>query len=350
MPDKEEKKPPTKAELEREKLLLENLKLKRETKKGFWLLGKAAQTLVPIATFIVTVFVFCNQIELQKQTQAAQKQAQAIEKRRFESELARQFAATVKDFEENKPRSVRLGAILSMENFIPLGEDYRGRIYLLYGNLLREEAKKEHRDSVLVYHIVESFRKLSKVRLTENDTSISLYLVNAKLDFLDLFSCDFRRANLMGADLRGADLRKVNLIGANLSLTDLRKADLHRANLYKAKLNRANLYEAKLVEANLIEANLIKTDFIRTNLYEANLSGANLGNANLSGADFSFANFDGANLSEADLHQADLRRAKNLTIEQLSKVKTFYRAKLDSSLLEQVKEKYPDLLERPKEE
>jgi hypothetical protein len=37
-----------------------------------------------------------------------------------------------------------------------------------------------------------------------------------------------------------------------------------------------------------------------------------------------------------------------LTIEQLSEVKTLYKSKLDSELMEQVKEKHPHLLEKPK--
>ena len=40
--------------------------------------------------------------------------------------------------------------------------------------------------------------------------------------------------------------------------------------------------------------------------------------------------------------------AKSLTIEQLSDVKTLYKAKLHPRLMAQVKEKYPHLLEKPK--
>ena len=47
---------------------------------------------------------------------------------------------------------------------------------------------------------------------------------------------------------------------------------------------------------------------------------------------------------------ADLTGAENLTIQQLSKVKTLYKAKLDPELMEQVKKCCPHLLEEPKEE
>jgi hypothetical protein len=57
-----------------------------------------------------------------------------------------------------------------------------------------------------------------------------------------------------------------------------------------------------------------------------------------------------SNLQEANFMYAEITRAKNLTIEQLSKVKTLYKAKLEPELLEQVKKCCPNLLEKPKEE
>jgi uncharacterized protein YjbI with pentapeptide repeats len=305
MADKEEKKDLTKAELEREKLALENIRLRRETTKNLWWYLSKAQAIIPIATLIVTVVVLYNQTQ--------------TEKRRVESETVQQFAATVKDL-ESKSRSIRLGAVLLMENFIPLGEQYRGQIYLLLGNLLKEEAQGVRRDSIMIHHICESFRKLSNVRLAENDAAVSLYLIDAKFGrlFLHLF------------DLRGAELWKANLEGAQL-----REASLDSAKLWKANLSAANLESAVLTKANLQEAHLRGT----------NLEGADLWEANLEGADFR-----GANLIKANLERAHLPGAKNLTLEQLSEVKTLYYTELDSSLLEQVKEKYPHLLERPKEE
>jgi hypothetical protein len=41
---------------------------------------------------------------------------------------------------------------------------------------------------------------------------------------------------------------------------------------------------------------------------------------------------------------------KNLSINKLSKVETLYKAELDPELMEQVKDKYPHLLEEPVEE
>jgi hypothetical protein len=53
-----------------------------------------------------------------------------------------------------------------------------------------------------------------------------------------------------------------------------------------------------------------------------------------------YANLSGANLSEV----------LGLNIEQLSKVKTLYKAELDPELMEQVEDEYPHLLEEPVEE
>jgi len=59
-------------------------------------------------------------------------------------------------------------------------------------------------------------------------------------------------------------------------------------------------------------------------------------------------------IQETDHYEADIREfyclrgVKNLTIEQLSRVKSLYKAKLDPEIEEQIKEKYPHLLEKPK--
>jgi uncharacterized protein YjbI with pentapeptide repeats len=57
-----------------------------------------------------------------------------------------------------------------------------------------------------------------------------------------------------------------------------------------------------------------------------------------------------ATLYKADLSDANLTQVKNLSLNKLSKVKTLYKAKLDPELIEQVKDKYPHLLKKPKSE
>jgi hypothetical protein len=54
-----------------------------------------------------------------------------------------------------------------------------------------------------------------------------------------------------------------------------------------------------------------------------------------------------ANLYKANFEGANLKGAENLTIDQLSKVKTLYKATLDKKLEKPLRKKYPALLEEP---
>jgi len=178
-------------------------------------------------------------------------------------------------------------------------------------------------------------------------------LSEANLSWANLSGADLSGANLSWANLSEASLSRANLSGANLSWANLSEASLSRANLSGADLSRANLSEANLSwadlsEANLSEANLFEAILSLADLSGANFFGADLSGASLSGADLSGADLSGADLSWADLSGADLRLANYLTIDQLSKVKTLYNAELDNDLLISLKEKYPDLFEKPK--
>ena len=144
------------------------------------------------------------------------------------------------------------------------------------------------------------------------------------------------KVNLDGVDLKGADLRYAMLLQASLM-----DANLQGANLYVSRLQGASLTFANLEGANLGYSNLMHTTFKHANLNNANLKGANLNNARLKGA----------KLNGANLELANLIGVENLTIDQLSTVKTLFKVRnLDSGLMKQVKEKYPHLLEKPQEE
>ena len=126
---------------------------------------------------------------------------------------------------------------------------------------------------------------------------------------VDLNSQKFVDTNLRGAKLQGADLR-----GADFEGADFEEADLAEADLTGTKLNR-------------------------TKLQYTNLQGTWFRDADLCGADFQGADFRGA-----DFWNADLQGARNLTVGQLSQVTLFYRVKLASDLLKQIREQHPDLL------
>ncbi|AKB25756.1 Pentapeptide repeat family protein [Methanosarcina sp. MTP4] len=184
------------------------------------------------------------------------------------------------------------------------------------------------------------------------------HLLGADLGWADLKEANLRKANLEGANLREANLLGANLREASLGCADLVRADLKEANLLGANLLGANLgwadlKEANLVGANLKEANLKEANLVGANLFGANLVEANLVGANLEGANLREANLLGANLKEASLGWADLVRAdlggalNNTSLEQLSKVKTLYEAKLDENFLKSLKESNPSLFEKP---
>jgi hypothetical protein len=123
--------------------------------------------------------------------------------------------------------------------------------------------------------------------------------------------------------------------GAPLRGRNLRYADGYRAFLVKSDLRKADLRGANLQEANLGGTNLL---------------GAYLSGANLQQADLREANLQGANFLGADLWAANLQGGRNLTVKQLSEVKTLYKAELDQELETQIKEEYSHLLEESKPE
>jgi hypothetical protein len=179
-------------------------------------------------------------------------------------------------------------------------------------------------------------RKISKEELKEILEAHSKWLQSEGKEGTraDLGAANLQGAYLWGANLQGAYLERANLQNANLGFANLREVGLWEANLQNASLGGANLQEAVLWNADLQEAHL----------WGANLRGADLGGANLQEANLEDANLQGANLT-----RANLTAAIGLTVEQLCEVKTLYEARLDAELIHQIKEKYPHLLEPPKE-
>ncbi|WP_155397836.1 pentapeptide repeat-containing protein [Methanosarcina mazei] len=197
----------------------------------------------------------------------------------------------------------------------------------------------------------------------------------ARLEGAELWKANFEGAFLYGASFEKASFGQINFKGANLSSAifkeigfgyanfedaTLKQAELEKANLIECKLNRADLRGANLEGAYLMEAELIGAKLLGTNLEGANLEGANLEGADLRAVNLKEAQLDGANLfgvnlenarlDNADLSRVDLRKARNLSIEQLSKVKSLDGAKIDEwlrrSLEERDPEKYQALLKK----
>jgi uncharacterized protein YjbI with pentapeptide repeats len=135
------------------------------------------------------------------------------------------------------------------------------------------------------------------------------------------------------ADLVGADLTTANLTGAYLMSADFLGANLSGANLKRAMLNEANFQLANLEGVNFQLANLEGVNF-----QEAELFGANLMNATVKDTNFQQASLVGTNL----------KGSKELTIQQLCGAYSLWKAQLDQKIYDEVKEKCPRLLKRPK--
>jgi len=172
-------------------------------------------------------------------------------------------------------------------------------------------------------------------------------LEDANLQEVVFVDADLSGANLTGAYLRGANLIDSKLKGVNLIGADFRKAFLQGINLQGASPVLANFERVNLEGANLKNANLMDANLDRANLRDANLAGSNLKRSYLGGAHFEGTNLEGANLDRANLEYANLEEAKNLTVDQLSKAKTLYQAKLDPELEEELKAKYPHIFDKP---
>ncbi|AKB31106.1 Pentapeptide repeat family protein [Methanosarcina siciliae HI350] len=173
------------------------------------------------------------------------------------------------------------------------------------------------------------------------------YLVEASLMGAHLEDADFRWTHLEGADLVGAYLKRANLEGSHLEGSHLIEANLTEANLKGAYLGKVEFEEVEPYVISSKEDDGIRLiaagkktdyeDFFEIELKGANLASANLASANLTRADLSEANLPRADLSEANLNEAKLestnfKGAKNLTVDQLSKVKTLYNTKLDPEI------------------
>ena len=186
-------------------------------------------------------------------------------------------------------------------------------------------------------------------------------LSEVDIEGIDLSSANLRGANLSKANLRKSNLSKALLNEANLSEAHFAESDLSHATLRRADLSYAYLWMTNMTSVDLREANMRGADLheailIGSNLNYSNLAQANLKNSDISGADLSnstldFANLNGANLKDTNLRGAsfvgaDLRGVIFSTIEQFSVSKTLYKAKLDPKLLDPIKDRYPELLQK----
>ena len=192
-----------------------------------------------------------------------------------------------------------------------------------------------------------SYRDFSDTKLR---TFLMQDLQNVHLEGAELAEISFPEvANLSGAYLQSANLEQAQLQKVKLCDAHLQEADLSSANLTGACLNAAWLTKSFLPGAVLTNARLVRAHLRRAFLGGADLRSALLGGSDLRQAKLtSGAKLGGADFRNADLEGADLTSADGLTAEQLSLACTLHNAILDRDLSDEIRSRYPSLLERAK--
>ena len=217
---------------------------------------------------------------------------------------------------------VRLGAIYALEGIAnePSHKYYSQIIEILTAYVKMNSRFREENVNIDDIHDFKKFVN-SKSKVNPDIKAImdvikrrNFYLGEGESDGLELRETYLRQINLKNVHLEGAFLLHTDIIGAYLE-----DAHLEGAYLNDAYLNWAYLNNADLEDAHLEGAHLEKTDFKGVNLEKAHFKGAFLGGAYLG--------------------DVNLKGAENLTVDQLSKVKTLYKAQLDEELEKELREK-----------
>lgn len=238
-----------------------------------------------------------------------------------------------------------------------------GGIYAL--EKISVQSKKDHWPimNILTAYIRNNSCKNSKVLNSESTESASvdnLEVDNVEWQNFDSFNFDEnpKKISIDYLDIQAAlnviGRRKYSFIHGEPDCLDICDVDLQGSSFVDANLESifflgTNLKKSNFTMANLKWTYLDDADLIGACFAYSNLKGAYLRRADIRGANFEYAELKGANLEGADLRGTDLRKARNLSIDQLSKVKSIHGAKLDEKLLTSIKAKYPSLLLAPKE-
>ena len=253
-----------------------------------------------------------------------------------EGQITERFTRAVDQLGSDK-LEIRLGGIYALERISTESEKDYWPIMEVLTNFIRINSHVEDWDNKIrelkspkVEHIDDKYKVRFDIQAAINVIGRRKYVYRAgeqkrlylRHTYLRMISC---ADALEGAHFEGAFLDFSDLIGAYLNGAHLQEVYFTNSCLNWAQLEKASLNGAHLE---------------RTYFRWANLSSADLSNADLSNADLADANLEGTNFIGA----------KNLKIEQLSKAKTLYKATLDEELDKLLREKYPALIEKPKDE
>jgi uncharacterized protein YjbI with pentapeptide repeats len=217
----------------------------------------------------------------------------------------------------NEKLEIRLGGITSLARIARDSKKDHQRIIAILTAYIRANAPWPPKQDQLPE---ERFKKLKEVEASDEERQLLMHIQWA----LPVRAMDIQAA-LSAIGHRARHYEEEDNTEIILWYTDLRRAFVRKAYLESAVLSGAHLEDALLED---------------TYLNKAILRGAHL-----EGADFERVRLDGA-----DLTGAYLNGAQNLTVAQLSTVKSLYKAHIDPPLMDQIKRQYPHLLEKPSKE
>jgi len=161
-------------------------------------------------------------------------------------------------------------------------------------------------------------------------------------DILRLNKLGITSVDLMDCYLEGMELLDVNLSGSNLICANFKQTKLIGITLDSARLIKSNFNGAKFKGGTIQDSICDESNFKNSELLNISLK-----NSDFTGANFQNADFLQANLEDVNFSQANLDGIKNVSIEQLSKVYTLWKAKLDPEMKKEMKEKYGHLFKKP---
>jgi uncharacterized protein YjbI with pentapeptide repeats len=182
------------------------------------------------------------------------------------------------------------------------------------------------------YRIAGIIKRLNYLKVY-NINLIEIFLESAKLGSLNLCDSKIFLSNLSSSVL----------INSNLSRSKLVEVDMNEAHLYCADFSFSEIYSSRLSMLNVDKASFYKSKLEKVEFCKSNLRYVNFMEAILSEVDF-----EDADLIDADFTNATVFMPRNLTYEQLCKVKSLYKCKgIPKDIEKRLVETHPHLFKNP---
>ena len=143
---------------------------------------------------------------------------------------------------------------------------------------------------------------------------------------------NFYKAVLDGSSMIAIDARNPHFSGARMVKVNLKESKIMEADFSNTILDEANFKNAYARASNFKDSSMINVNFKNADLQgssfrNADLSGSNFTNANLEGTDFTGANLQDVIFDGAEVTQAKFAQTRNVSLEQLNKVKFLLSAR-----------------------